>query len=141
MEKLRRCPPGTRLVQSCRKTSPASKRSPAKQRDLDEIREFLEKPYKLAAPKTTDPALDLVVRAFDLAPVVITEVHRALRVRMKSRTSKSTTGRKQRLETAYAAAMKKVLTPMRLGAGLERVLSVSVSIKRAVYSLLLTLER
>jgi hypothetical protein len=136
MEKLRRCPPGTRLVQSCRTTSPPSKRSPARQRDLDEIKEFLEKPYEPMAPKTSDPNLDAVVRAFDLAPLVITEVHRALRVRMKS-----TAGRKQRVETAYATAMKKVLAPMRLGAGLEGLLSRAVSIKRAVYSLLLTLER
>jgi len=77
-----------------------------------EIREFLAHPWTPMAPKTSDPNLD----AFDLAPFVTAEVAKTLRVSLQ-----------ERLESLVDVSP-----------GIKKLLAVAISIKRAVYSLLLS---
>jgi hypothetical protein len=98
-----------------------------------EIREFLAHPWTPMAPKTSDPNLDAVVQAFDLAPFVTAEVAKTLRVSLQERQES------RNLEGAYQAAMEHVLESLvDVSPGIKKLLAVAISIKRAVYSLLLS---
>jgi hypothetical protein len=137
----KRCPPGTRLVQSCRririKSPAAAKSTPGRVNssridELRDIKEFLAEPFEFLDPKTKDVRLNFVIRAMDAAPwfVGVAANH------MRSRKYKS---KFSDVHERYEAVVKDLEVDLtaRTDARLAKFICGLTRIKRTVFTILM----